>query len=230
REGQSEMVEPVIQRHPGDADAVIAHVGEIGKPQPARRMLLPEDDVLLGPVQRPPGTDAPLQRAADTGADLGMAAPDLVKNGHRPQPRNALEQRHHLAVPNRCQRILPPAPTRRSLLRRQPEVLLNAIGGGSAEPGLCCGNRRRVGLAETHLQPRLAIGDVAPGKAVVPHRREEPASYPAGRDRQKTRPLAGPRRSPDWRLQSGYALLSSRIRRPFLILIDARFSSRLSRS
>jgi catechol 2,3-dioxygenase-like lactoylglutathione lyase family enzyme len=47
-------------------------------------------------------------------------------------------------------------------------------------------------LAETHVQPRLAIGDVAPGQAAVPHRREEPASYPAGRDRQKTRPLAGP--------------------------------------
>ena len=70
------MIEPVIQRHTGDADAVIAHVGEIGKPQPARRMLLPEDDVLLGAVQRPPGTDAPLQRAANTGADLraGRAA------------------------------------------------------------------------------------------------------------------------------------------------------------
>ena len=59
---------------------------------------------------------------------------------------------------------------------------------------------------------------------------KKPASYPAGRDRQKTRPLAGPRRSPDSRLQSGYALLSSRIRRHFLILIDARFSSRLSHS
>ena len=42
------MTEPVIQRHTGDADAVIAHVGEIGKPQPSRRMLLPEDNVLLG--------------------------------------------------------------------------------------------------------------------------------------------------------------------------------------
>jgi len=71
---------------------------------------------------------------------------------------------------------------------------------------------------------------VAPGQAAVPHRREEPASYPAGRDRQKTQPLAGPRRSSDSRLPSGYALLSSRIRRHFLILIDARFSSRLSRS
>ena len=113
----------------------------------------------------------------DAHAQASPAAPDLIENGDRPQPRNALEQRHHLAVPNRGQRILPPAPARRSLLRREPEVLLKAIGSGSAEPGLCCGNRRRVGLAEAHVQPRLAIGDVAPGQAAVPHRREEPASY-----------------------------------------------------
>src|SRR5215813_6272216 len=63
---------------------------EIGKPHPARRVLLPEDDVLLGPVQCPPGTDAPLQGAANTDADLGMATPDLVENGHRPQAWSAL--------------------------------------------------------------------------------------------------------------------------------------------
>jgi hypothetical protein len=44
------VVEPVIERHAGDADAAIAHGGEIRQPQPTRRMLLPEDDVLLGPV------------------------------------------------------------------------------------------------------------------------------------------------------------------------------------
>src|SRR6202047_4652830 len=153
-----------------------------------------------------------------------MAASDLVKNGHRPQARNALEQRHHLAVPNRCQRILPPAPAWRSLLRREPGILFDAISSGNAEPGLGRGNNRRLGLAETHVQPHLAIGDVAAGQAAVPHRREEPASYPAGRDRQKTAPLAGSRRSPDSRLQSGYALLPSRTRRYFLTLIDARFS------
>src|SRR5437588_7252506 len=116
-------------------------------PSRPRRMLLPEDDVLLGPVQRPPGADATLQRAADTGADLGMAAPDLVENSDRPQARNAFEQRHHLAIPNRCQRILPPAPARRSLLPREPGVLLNAIGGRGAEPGFGRGNGRRLGLA-----------------------------------------------------------------------------------
>jgi hypothetical protein len=108
--------------------------------------------------------------------------------------------------------------------------LLNAIGGRGAEPGFGRGNGRRLGLAETHVQPRLAIGDVAAGQAAVPHRREEPASYPAGRDRQTTRPFAGPRRSPDSQLQAGYALLPSRTRRHFLILIDALFSSCLSRS
>ena len=73
------MIEPVIERHTSDADAVIAHVGEIGQSQPTRRMLLPEDDVLLSPIQRPPAADAPLQGTADTEANLGMAAPDLVK-------------------------------------------------------------------------------------------------------------------------------------------------------
>ena len=64
----------------------------------------------------------------------------------------------------------------------------------------------------------------------IPHRREEPASYPADRDRQKTRPLAEPAPFVRFGLQSGHAHLWSRIRRQFLTLIDARFSSRLSRS
>jgi len=50
----------------------------------------PEDDVLLGPVQRPPGADAPLQGAPNTDADLGMATPDLVENGHRSKAWSAL--------------------------------------------------------------------------------------------------------------------------------------------
>src|SRR5262245_10342940 len=133
REGQAEVIEPVIQRHAGDADAVIAHVGEIGKPQPARRMLLPKDDVLLGPVERPPGTDAPLQGAANTDADLGMAAPDLVKNGHRPQAWSAVQQRHYLAVSNLSERVATSAAARCFLLRRPPWILVYQGGGGGDE-------------------------------------------------------------------------------------------------
>jgi hypothetical protein len=93
-----------------------------------------------------------------------ITAADLVENGDRPQARNAFEQGHHLAVPNRGQRL---APARRSLLRREPEVLLNAIGGGGTEPGLGRSNTRRLGLAETHLQPHLAVDDVAAGQGAV---------------------------------------------------------------
>src|SRR5260370_19158860 len=67
------------------------------------------------------------------------------------------------------------------------------------------GNARRLRLAEIHVQPRLAVGDLAPGQAAVPHRREEP-----GRPRP---PANAPRfaaQAPFARLaqpQSGYALL-----------------------
>jgi hypothetical protein len=115
REGQAKMVEPVIKRRAGDADAAIAHVGKIGEPQPPRRVLLPKDDVLLGAMQRPPGADAPLQGTADAGPNLGMAPADLIENGDRPQAGGALEQRHHFAVPYFAQRVRP-SPAARCLL------------------------------------------------------------------------------------------------------------------
>jgi hypothetical protein len=85
------------------------------------------------------------------------------------------------------------------------------------------------GLQQEHSAPGVkqqlaAVRTLFDWLITVPHRREEPASYPAGRDRQKTPPLAAPRRSPDSRLQSGHALLPLRTRRHFLTLIDARFS------
>src|ERR1700740_3477513 len=61
REGQSKVIEAVIERHAGDADAKIAHIGEIGQPQPPGRMLLPEDDIPIGAVERPP---APMRRSS----------------------------------------------------------------------------------------------------------------------------------------------------------------------
>src|SRR6202521_1014793 len=55
--------------------------------------------------------------------------------------------------------------------------------------------------------------------------------YLLGRPRPPANaPLSGPRRSPDSQRQSGYALLPSRIRRHFLIQIDAPLSSRSPRS
>src|SRR6516225_9598029 len=69
-----------------------------------------------------------------------------------------------------------------------------------------------------------------PGKAVVPHRHEEPASYRPTTTARKHGPLQSRtgRRIRD--VDRGYALLWSRLRRHCLILIDARFSSCSPRS
>src|ERR1700733_3993557 len=150
REGQAEVIQPMSERHAGDADAALAHIDKIRQAEPARRMLLPEDDVLLGAVECPPRADATFQRAPDTGADLGMAPPDLVEDGHRPQPGNALEQRYHFAVPNRCQRVTTTTLARCFPVRRQPRVLFDAIRGGDAEPGFGRSDDRRLSLTATH--------------------------------------------------------------------------------
>ena len=46
REGQAEVIEPVIERHTSDADTVIAHVGEIGQPETTRWMIRADDSVI----------------------------------------------------------------------------------------------------------------------------------------------------------------------------------------
>jgi hypothetical protein len=55
------------------------------------------------------------------------------------------------------------------------------------------------------------------------------ASGAIGSPMPPTRPLRGPRRSPDSQRQSGYALLPSRSQRQFLIQIDAPLSPCLPR-
>jgi hypothetical protein len=68
----------------------------------------------------------------------------------------------------------------------------------------------------------LTVGDMAAGQAAVPHRREEPACYPAHRDRQKTRPFPDRVGRQIRDLSRGCALLTSRIRRHVLILFAAQ--------
>src|SRR3954469_11572359 len=49
-------------------------------------MLLPEDHLLLRPVQRLPVADPALEGATDAIGELGMAAQQLAQDGHRAQP------------------------------------------------------------------------------------------------------------------------------------------------
>ena len=141
RIGEPEVIEPVIEGLAGDGDGQIGHVGEVGQAHPAGLVHLPEDDLLLGAMERPPGSDAPLQGAADAGAELGMAADDLLEDGDGPQARGGFEQRDDLAVPDASPADRGAAARAGLLLGRQPRVLLDAIGGGWAEPGLGGGDR-----------------------------------------------------------------------------------------
>src|SRR5580693_6432698 len=116
-----------------DRDAEHARVGEVRQPQTAGLVLLAENHILLGPDQRSPRANAPLQRAPDAGGDLGMAPPDLFEHGNSPNARSRLQDRHNLAVPNIGQWVRPPPATRGFLLRGQPRIILNPVTGCPAE-------------------------------------------------------------------------------------------------
>jgi|SRR6185437_2421027 len=52
-------------------------------------MHLPEDHFPFRAVLRPPGTNAPLERAPDPIRQIGVAPTQLLEHGHRPQLRAA---------------------------------------------------------------------------------------------------------------------------------------------
>jgi hypothetical protein len=60
REWQAEVVEPVAERLARDGDAELTHIGKVRQAHPARRVLLAEDHIPAGVVERPPFVDATL--------------------------------------------------------------------------------------------------------------------------------------------------------------------------
>ena len=115
------MIEPVIEPLPGDGDAQVGHVGEIRQTHPAGLMDLAEDDLLVRAMQRPPGTDAPLQGAARTRGQVRMAPLHLFEDRDRPQPRRRLQHRHDLGIEEVGQRI-------RAAAARGPSAAMTAAG------------------------------------------------------------------------------------------------------
>jgi hypothetical protein len=67
------------ERLTGNADAKITHVGEVGQAQPTGYLLLAEDHVLLGAVERLPHAYAPLQCPAHLAIEIGMPTDHLVR-------------------------------------------------------------------------------------------------------------------------------------------------------
>ena len=59
------------------------------------------------------------------------------------------------------------AAARLLLLRRQPRIAFDPVGGGGAEPGLRRGDGGDMVLTGLHVQPRLAVGDVSARQALI---------------------------------------------------------------
>jgi hypothetical protein len=136
-------------------------------------VLLAENHILLGPDQRSPRANAPLQRAPDAGGDLGMAPPDLFEHRNSPNAGSRLQDRHNLAVPNLGQWVRPPSATGRFLLRGQPRIILDAVAGCPAEAGFGGGKGGIFAMSVNHVQPHLVVGDVKAGQYLIPQFRDE---------------------------------------------------------
>jgi hypothetical protein len=155
------MIQAMIEGLPCNADDQISHIGEVRQTEPAGRVLLTKDDVLLRAVDRPPGADPAFQGAADAFAEIGMAAAHLGEDTDRAQFRGGLEHWHNLAVPEGGEGI-GSAPAPRRLLRcHTVGILFDPISGCGADPGPGRSNGRGVGLAVSHVKPYLTVGTVA---------------------------------------------------------------------
>ena len=125
-------------------------------------MGLAKDNLPLGPMQRPPAPDPPLQcPAVAHPVAIGMTPFQLLENGDRPQARHGLEQRQDVQGPDGVQRTRWGRPSRAAcqLLRRQPRVPVDASRGALAEPGLGGGHGLRVRLSVVHVNSHLLVGD-----------------------------------------------------------------------
>ena len=129
REGEAEVIKAMLQQDAGDHHAEHLRVGKVGQAETAGWVLLPEHDILLRSSERPPRPHATLQRAPDARANLGMAPPDLHKDGNGAQAWGRLQDRHDLGVPYVGERIGPPSSARGLLLRGQARISLDPVAG-----------------------------------------------------------------------------------------------------
>src|SRR5206468_5541500 len=111
-----------MERLTRDGDAEPSHVGEVGQAHSPRRVLLTEDHIAAGTVERPPPGDAALQGAAHARVNLGTPTANLLEGRHRAKPRCGFQHRHNLAVPDTNERVGTPASARLLLLRWQPRI------------------------------------------------------------------------------------------------------------
>ena len=80
RVGQHEVIQPMVQRLAGDADACVRHVGEIRQRLLPGHMVLTEDHLAIGAVFGAPGTNPTFQAPAQPiPVMIGMTALHLLE-------------------------------------------------------------------------------------------------------------------------------------------------------
>jgi hypothetical protein len=159
------VIEAVIERHAGDGDPKLAHIGEVGQADLVHFVGLAEDDLLLLAVDRPPGADPALQGTTDAGAEFRMASEHLLEDRHGPHAGGGLQHRHDLCLKHGGQGVRPAAVAGSLLPRWKAGILLDPIGGRRAERRLGSSRRRGIGLTVLHVEPHLVIGDVSAWQA-----------------------------------------------------------------
>ncbi len=150
RPGETEVIEHVVQRLPGDGHAERPHAGEVGQALPARLMLLAEDHVLLGAVLGAPDPDPPLQGSPHALAQLGMAAHQLLEHADRADARTVLEKRHDVRFEDIGQRVRSAPAPRLALPVRRRRIGGQPVAGGPAEARLGGRDLDGVGLLHGH--------------------------------------------------------------------------------
>ena len=86
RIGQHEVIQPMVQRLAGDADAGIGHVGEVRQRLLSGHMVLTEDHLPIGAVLGAPGADPALQATTQPiPVMIGMTQLHLLEQGNRSQ-------------------------------------------------------------------------------------------------------------------------------------------------
>ena len=174
------------QRRARDRDAKAAHVGEVRKAHPARRVVLAEHHIPAGAVERTPSRDAALQSPTHAHGEIRMPTADLLQDRYRTNTGRGLKHRHDLALPHAGKRVGPAAPTGLGLVRWQPRIGFDPIRGGGGKPRLRGRDGRGMGLTGLHVQPRLAVGDVSARQALILLRGKNQMLHPTAPTARRT--------------------------------------------
>jgi len=159
--GHGKMVEQMREWLACDRHRQLFGMGEVGLGHVSRLRCLAEDDVALGPVQRPPLPHPPLQGAADPiiGERQRLLALKMTQQGDGLQRAVLLKQGEKVVLPKTFKRVGHRASMKDLALRRRCRVGIETSGSPFAEPGAGGRCALTVVLEVGHIQSQLLVGD-----------------------------------------------------------------------